>query len=156
MERRAFLTTSLGVSAAALMSRPLHALGQRTAQGPRWRAFEVTTRAGVVDPKGPVRVWLPLPLTPDTDYLKNLGQSWSGNAKLVSVAREDKYGATMLVAEWEPGTAAPAVEVITRFATRDRAVDWSKPGDVGEDKRTLARYVEPTRLMVFGSGRITE
>ena len=147
MERRAFLSTGMGASVATLMSRPLGALAQSVTDGTRWRAFEVTTRVEIPDAKGPVRVWLPLPLTPDTDYFKNLGQSWTGNAKSARVVREEKYGATMLVAEWEPGTAAPAVEVITRFATRDRAVDWSKPGDVGEDKRTLARYVEPTRLM---------
>jgi len=147
MERRAFMTTGLGVSAAALMSRALDALGQPAAEGTRWRAFEVTTRAEIPDPKGPVRVWLPLPLTPDTDYFKNLGQSWTGNARSVRVARDEKYGATMLVAEWEPGEAAPRLEAITRFATRDRAVDWSKPGDGREDKRILARYVEPTRLM---------
>ena len=35
----------------------------------------------------------------------------------------------------------------TRFATRDRAVDLSRPADVREDRRVLARYLEPTRLM---------
>ena len=147
MERRVFLTTGLGVSAAALMSRPLGALGQSPDNGTRWRAFEVTTRAEIVDPRGPVRVWIPLPLTPDTDYFKNLGQSWTGNAKSARMVLEEKYGAAMLVAEWEPGEAGPAVEVVTRFATRNRAVDWSKPGDAREDKRLLARYLEPTRLM---------
>src|SRR4029453_2607375 len=147
MERRAFLSTGLGASVATLMSRPLGALAQSVADGTRWRAFEVTTRVDIPDAKGPVRVWLPLPLTPDTDYFKNLGQSWNGNAKSARVVREEKYGATMLVAEWEPGEPAPLVEVLTRFATRDRVVDWSKPGDAREDKRVLARYVEPTRLM---------
>ncbi len=147
MKRRALLTAGLGASAAALMSRPPQARAHRAAEEIRWRAFEVTTRAEILDPKGPVRVWLPLPLTPDTDYFKTLGQSWTGNAKSVTMARDEKYGATMLVAEWEAGAASPAVEVITRFATRDRVVDWSKPGDVREDKRVLARYVEPSRLV---------
>jgi transglutaminase-like putative cysteine protease len=147
MERRVFLSTGLGASVATLMSRPLGALAQSVVDGTRWRAFEVTTRVEIPDAKGPVRVWLPLPLTPDTDYFKNLGQSWTGNAKSARVVREEKYGATMLVAEWEPGEPAPLVEVLTRFATRDRVVDWSKPGDAREDKRVLARYVEPTRLM---------
>ena len=147
MKRRALLTAGLGASAVALMSRPLAALAQRPAAETRWRAFEVTTRAEILEPKGPVRVWLPLPLTPGTDYFKTLGQSWAGNAKSVTVARDEKYGATMLVAEWEPDAATPAVEVITRFATRDRVVDWSRPADVREDKRILARYVEPSRLV---------
>ena len=67
MERRAFLTTGLGLTATALAGRPLAALAQG---GPdtKWRAFEVTTRAEIVNPAGPVRAWIPLPLAPDTDY----------------------------------------------------------------------------------------
>jgi hypothetical protein len=71
----------------------------------RWRAFEVVTRAEIVSPTGPVRVWLPLPLTADTDYFKNLGQSWTGNAKAGRVIREDKYGTSIFFAEWEAGEA---------------------------------------------------
>ena len=51
------------------------------------------------------------------------------------------------MAEWEAGEAAPVVEVTTRFATRDRAVDFSRPTDAREDRRVLARYIESTRLM---------
>src|SRR4029450_13327561 len=90
--------------------------------------FEVTTRAEIVDPRGPVGVWIPLPLTPDTDYFKNLGKSWTGKAKSARMVLEEKYGAAMLVAEWEPGEAGPAVEVVTRFATRNLARGLSKAG----------------------------
>jgi transglutaminase-like putative cysteine protease len=147
MQRRAFLTAGLGLSATALAGRPLAALAQGASDTTKWRAFEVTTRAEIVNPTGPVRVWVPLPLAPDTDYFKNLGQTWTGNAKSVRVTRDDKYGAPILTAEWEPGEAAPVVEVVMRFATRDRAIDLSKPGEAREDKRVLARYVAATRLM---------
>jgi transglutaminase-like putative cysteine protease len=147
MERRAFLTAGLAMSATTMAGRPLTAFGQGAVDVTTWRTFEVTTRTEIPGPTGPVRVWIPLPLAPDTDYFKSLGQTWTGNAKTVRVARDDKYGASILVAEWEPGEPAPAVEAAMRFATRNRAVDFSKPGDAREDKRTLARYVEPTRLM---------
>jgi transglutaminase-like putative cysteine protease len=149
MQRRAFLRTGLGISAAAAagIGRPLGAIGQGTVEATKWRAFEVTTRAEIVSPTGPVRAWLPLPLTPDTDYFKNLGQTWTGNARSARVARDEKYGAAIFVAEWESGEAAPVVEVTTRFATRDRAVELKQPADMREDRRVLARYTEATRLM---------
>jgi transglutaminase-like putative cysteine protease len=149
MERRAFLKTGMGLSGAAVagLSRPLEAIGQGAGEATKWRAFEVTTRAEIVNSTGAARAWLPLPLSPDTDYFKTLGQTWTGNAKAARVARDDKYGAAIFVAEWEAGEAAPAVELVTRFATRDRAVDFKQPADAREDKRVLARYTEATQLM---------
>ena len=51
-------------------------------------AFEVVTRAEIVNPSGAARVWLPLPLMTDTDYQKSLGQTWTGNAAVARVARD--------------------------------------------------------------------
>jgi transglutaminase-like putative cysteine protease len=149
MERRAFLRTGLAASAALTVGTigARRALAQGASDGTRWRAFEVVTRVEILNSTGPVRAWLPLPLTADTDYFKNLGQTWTGNAKVARVVREDRYGAGIFRAEWEAGEAAPVVEVTMRFATRDRAVDLSRRTDAREDKRVLARYVEPTRLM---------
>src|SRR4029453_8465046 len=149
MERRAFLRTALGVSAALTVGAAgaRRALAQAASDGTRWRAFEVVTRAEIVSPTGTVLTWLPLPLTADTAYFKSLAHTWTGNAKGGRVVREDKYGAGVFFAEWEAGEAAPVVEVTVRFATRDRAVDFTRPSDAREDKRGLARYLEPTRLM---------
>ena len=149
MRRRAFLRTGLAASVALAAGTVGRGAPSRRAasEGTRWRAFEVVTRAEILNPTGTVRTWLPLPLTADTDYFKNLGQTWTGNAKVGRVVREDKYGAGIFHAEWEAGETAPVVEVTTRFATRDRAVDLSRPADVREDRRVLARYLEPTRLM---------
>jgi transglutaminase-like putative cysteine protease len=150
MNRRAFLRTGIGAGALAITgvssSRRAAASG---ADGARWRAFEVVTRAEIANPTGPTRVWLPLPLQPDTDYHKSLGQTWTGNATVSRIYRDEKYGAAIFYAEWPAGEAAPAVEVTTRFATRDRVVDVSKPGTnpVPEDRATLARYREATRLI---------
>ena len=147
MNRRAFLSTSMGLSAAAGLGRTRPAFGQQgSADATKWRAFEVTTRVEIVNANGAARAWVPLPLSPDTDYFKSLGHGSSGNAKATRIVRDERYGAGIFVAEWEPGEAAPVVEVINRFATRDRAVDF-KPVDAREDRRVLARYTEATRLM---------
>ena len=117
MERREFLKAGVGLSASgvtAALARPLRASAASTAEATRWRAFEMTTRAEIIGPVGATRAWLPLPLMPDTDYQKNLGQTWMGNAAGARVLREDKYGAGILYAEWAAGEPAPVIEVTAR------------------------------------------
>ena len=149
MDRRVFLTTGTASAVVAGLARPLRVFGGAASPGvATWRAFEVTTRAEIVNPTGVTRVWLPLPLMPDTDYHKNQGQSWTGNATATRIHREPKYGAAIFYAEWPASEPSPVVEVTTRFATRDRAVDLTAPGRIGrEDRRELAKYLEATRLI---------
>src|SRR6184192_1471642 len=149
MDRRVFLTTGTASAVVAGLARPLRVFGGAASPGvATWRAFEVTTRAEIVNPTGVTRVWLPLPLMPDTDYHKNQGQSWTGNATATRIHREPKYGAAIFYAEWPASEPSPVVEVTTRFATRDRAVDLTAPGRIGrEDRRELAKYLGATRLI---------
>jgi transglutaminase-like putative cysteine protease len=150
MDRRVFLKTGLGVSASTFVAglpRPRRVPAAPTAEG-KWRTFEVTTRAEVADAGGITRVWLPLGLMPQTEYFKNLGQTWTGNAEATRIYRDEKYGAAIFYAEWPKGVAARVIEVTTTFATRDRAVDLSTSGErAREDKRTLAKYLAATRLI---------
>ena len=150
MNRRAFLKTGIGAGAAAVGGMSLS--GRAAAAGSdavKWRAFEVVTRAEVANSTGPTRVWLPLPLQPDTDYHKSLGQTWTGNAMVSRVYRDERYGAAIFYAEWPATENAPVVEVTSRFATRDRMVDVTKPATspVPEDRATLAQYRESSRLV---------
>jgi transglutaminase-like putative cysteine protease len=150
MNRRAFLKTGIGAGAAAVGGMSLS--GRAAAAGSdavKWRAFEVVTRAEVANSTGPTRVWLPLPLQPDTDYHKSLGQTWTGNATVSRVYRDERYGAATFYAEWPATENAPVVEVTSRFATRDRMVDVTKPATspVPEDRATLAQYRESSRLV---------
>jgi transglutaminase-like putative cysteine protease len=148
MERRRFLQGALGLSGAAVLSNAGRFAATATAanvDGTKWRAFEVVTRVEIINPSGVARVWLPLPLMTDTDYQKNLGQTSTGNAAVTRVVRDDKYGAGIFYAEWAAGEPAPLVELTTRFATRDRAVDFKQPGPAQpEDKAVLARYLGST------------
>jgi transglutaminase-like putative cysteine protease len=149
MKRRAFMMTGLGVSMGAALpglarSIPAAAGGDHAP----WRVFEVTTRAEIVNASGPTKVWLPLPLTADTDYQKNLGLTWSGNAVAARSYRDDKYGAGLLYAEWGAGEPAPLVEATARFATRDRAVDpAAAAAGSAEDRKALKVWLEPTQLL---------
>ena len=121
MNRRAFLKASVSASAAA-------SLPWRGAwAAPAWRKFEVVTRVDVELPEGVSRVWLPLPLATDTGWHSDLGSTWAGNASRTQVMTDRTYHARMLYAEWPANVAQPYLELTSRFATRDRAVDWRQP-----------------------------
>src|SRR3954462_12974064 len=76
MDRRHFLKSSSLLTVAAAAAG-LPRLGSADTADASWRIFEVTTRVQVLDAEGLTRVWLPTPLTIDTDYFKNLGNTWS-------------------------------------------------------------------------------
>lgn len=125
MDRRTFLRTSAMAAAAAGL--PWH----RALAADGWRTFETVTRVEVLDPGGKSLAWIPLPLSESNDWFRDLSSSWSGNASEAGIERDSKYGARMLAAEWRAGQSAPVVEVTSRFMTRDRAVDLSRPATAG-------------------------
>src|SRR5712664_325390 len=151
MERRTFLKTSLGASAAValgLAPRLARAADSPTEANP-WRKFEALTKIEVTNPSGVTRVWVPVPLLTDTDYFKRGGDTWTGNAAVTRSVKDAKYDVGLVYAEWPAGEKAPVIEITSRFATRDRAVDLSRPPvkAVREDRAVLARYLEPTKLI---------
>ncbi len=151
MHRRTFLQTCVGASAGitlAGLARPMRPMAAPATGGAAWRTFEVTTRLEILKPSGVTRAWVPMPLMPDTDYHKNLDQSWTGNAATMRVYRDDKYGAGIFFAEWPGSEAAPVAEVTTRFSTRDRALDLGMPGNPSpEDKAVLKKYLSSTKFI---------
>ena len=125
MHRRSFLQA--GVATATLGALPRVSFAQQLPFDPRpggWRTFEITTRVEILKPQGVSRAWVPLPSI-ESDYQKVIGSSWSGNAR-VSRASDPKYGAGMVVAEWNATEKSPILEVTSTFSTRNRAVDFSK------------------------------
>jgi len=150
MERRTFLRSVALPAAGAVVGVPSlvrRADASTTAAG--WRTFEVTTKIDVTDPKGVTRVWLPVPLMADTDYFKRLGDNWKGNTSVARLQRDEKYDAGMLYAEWRHGESAPTVELTSRFTTRDRSIDLSKPNPAAakDSPAALKKYLEGTKLI---------
>src|SRR5688500_2074811 len=141
MERRVFLKSSAAMAAAALPYRVVFAQNG-------WRSYEVTTRVEILKPQGISRVWLPLPAVDGTDWQKVIGNSWSGNAATAQVLNDGKYGVGMLYAEW-PAGVQPVIELTSRFATRDHAVDLSKPRQDAERLSAAERkfFTAPTELI---------
>jgi transglutaminase-like putative cysteine protease len=112
-----------------------------------WRVFEVTTRVEPVA-NGATQVWLPLPAVEDTAWIRPMGNLWQSNAASVQELRDPVYGARMLAARWDASEPAPVLEVVSRFATRDRAIDLSHPGEVAPlDPATRKLYTQSTKLL---------
>lgn len=151
MDRRAFLTTAVALPVVSALPG-LAAIARAQQHGdfaPRpgtWRTFELATRVEAVSPSGTTRVWLPLPAV-KSDYQVPIENTWSGNARVMRAVTEGPYGAAMLYAEFAPDEAAPVVEVISRFRTQDRAVNWSKKVAVREDAASLRTWTAATDLM---------
>ena len=152
MNRRTFLKVAAlpAVVAASQATSPASiARAQQKEFTPRpgtWRTFEITTRVEVLEPAGVSRAWLPIPSV-KSEYQKPLGDQWSGNAKVMKAATDGSYGAGMLYAEFAGGETAPVVELMSRFQTQDRAVDWSKKVAAEEDPALLRFWTKPTDLM---------
>ncbi|SRR6266581_3429 len=161
MDRRRFFKTAtlLTASAAWAGTRPASAADSSFKPAPDngWRVFEVTTRVELAKTDSGTRVWLPLPSVEETAWIKTMGNLWQGNATDMQVRRDGSYGALMLAASWAAGEAAPVVEVTSRFATRDRAIDLARPGRVEPlDEATAELYTRPTeRLPTDGIVRDT-
>jgi transglutaminase-like putative cysteine protease len=90
------------------------------------RSYELTTRVEILRPQGVSRAWLPLPTVDGTPWQKVIGNSWSGNAARAEVLNDGKSGVGMLYAEW-PAATQPVLELTSRVATRDHAVDLAGP-----------------------------
>jgi transglutaminase-like putative cysteine protease len=149
MDRRSFLKAGALLPVAAA---PQLAWAQQLPFQPRqaqhWRTFEVTTRVDVLVPGGTTKVWLPVPSV-DSSYQKVIDNAWSGNATTAKIVHDGKYGAGMLYAEWPDSENKPYVELHSRFATRDRAVEFgsrlTRVERLNAEERRL--YTEPTEHM---------
>ncbi len=147
MNRRDFLRTGSVISSVAAWPRAV--LSQSSSESaPAWRKFEVTSRIEIPKPKAVTQVWLPLPSVEAPDWVRNEGNTWSGNADSVKVVEENKYGAKILHAEWNATAASPALEVISRISTRDRTIDFSSPSNpVRLEQRLRTLYTAGTDLI---------
>jgi transglutaminase-like putative cysteine protease len=142
MKRRDFLKISAAAGAVAALP------ARAAAADAPWRSFEVTTRVEVLKAQGVSRVWLPVPAV-ESPWQKRRGNAWSGNAVRAGIVSDGKYGVDMLYAEWQKGERSPVVELTSRFMTRDRAVDLSRPaaGGVALSSTEVAFYTAPTELL---------
>jgi len=125
IDRRELLKAGLAVTAAAVLPNTARAEVDFAPQPGAWRSFQVLTRLEIkADGKG--QAWIPVPAVNEPDWFKSLGSTWTSNGR-AALVREPKYGSEMLHVQWTDGEKNPVVEVTSRIATRDRAIDLKKP-----------------------------
>lgn len=150
MNRRGFIKTGAALPLIATAGGLAGVAREATAktytpQPGQWRSFEVTTRVEILKPEGATRLWLPVPSV-NADYQKSQDSTWNAPGGQARVVEDGKYGAKILAVEF-PAGAKPTVEVVSRFQTRDRAVDWAKKTAAKEDPAALKFWTQPTELM---------
>jgi transglutaminase-like putative cysteine protease len=146
--RRDFLKAGVAISLLSVGPRSAHADATFAPQPGDWRRFQLRTRIALKQPDGTAQAWVPVPSLDETDWFRSDGSEWSANAQSTQLVKDPKYGAQMLHLQWHADEAAPVAEVATTFATRDRAINFSKPGNVvplSESERAL--YTEGTALI---------
>jgi transglutaminase-like putative cysteine protease len=132
MHRREFFKAGVALTFAAHWPTLARADVNFDPTSGTWRNFQVTTRLEIAWPKGISQAWIPLPSVNEKDWITSGDSQWTTNGKAV-LARDPYYGAAMLHVVWAANEQVQVVEVTSRIATQDRAVDLTKPGRPGID-----------------------
>ena len=153
MNRREFIKIGSALSLGTAANVAPVALGVAQAQQKpfapqpgRWRSYEVTTQVEILKPSGVTTIWLPVPSI-DAEYQKSLDSAWKAPEGQARIVEDGKYGAKILVVEFPAGVTKPTVELVSRFQTQDRAIDWAKRTAASESAAALKKWTEPTELM---------
>ena len=128
MNRRKFLTVALAAPVLGGTSRLWSAeAGVEALQGPKWRTFEITTRATLPDGTGAAQLYLPMAQSAG-DYQIVAATSWRGGGTPERVT-DTRYGASMLRSRWDKGQARDpeGVELVQTVMTRSRSASPLQP-----------------------------
>ncbi len=128
MDRREFIKSTAALSFAAALPHSAWAGNVFAPKPGAWRTVDLVTRIEIDKPEGRMQAWVPVPSVNEAEWFKSGETKWTGNAANVTRVRDPKYGAEMLHVTWKDGESAPVIEVTSRVAMRDRAIDLGKPG----------------------------
>lgn len=146
MKRREFLAYTSGAVVGVALSGvdQTFALDSSAAD---WRTFEVTTRVEVLKPSGATRVWLPAALLGATAFQRTLANDFKAEGGKVKLVENSADALGIVMAEF-PAGVKPQVTLGSRIATKNYAVDLSKPNEPRKEKSVGMEYfLRPTKLM---------
>jgi transglutaminase-like putative cysteine protease len=147
IDRREFLGAGAALAATAALPKLAAADAAFTPHPGAWRMYEIVTRLQLADGDGAGLAWAPLPSFAADDWSRPGESRWTTNAAKAAIARDPAFGAEMLVAEWEPATTARFLEVVSRVAVRDRAMDFATPSAPQISASDRALYLRATELI---------
>jgi transglutaminase-like putative cysteine protease len=146
MKRREFLRTTGIVSAGLALPAASKLFASDAASG-GWRTFEVTTRVEALKSPGITRIWVPAAISGFNAFQKTYSNTFTaegGSTKLF----ESKADAMGIVAAEFPAGVTPVLNVTSRVATRDYAVDLSGHGKPPkESKGGLQYFLQPSSFV---------
>ena len=146
MNRREFLRCA-GIASASLTCSNTERLFARPSALEGWRTFEVTTRVEVLKLSGTTQVWLPAALIRRTPFQRTFSNQFhavGGTAEMV----ENKTEALGIIAAKFPAGVRPVLILTSRIATKNYAVDLSRPGKSSvATPAELAPFLRPTKLL---------
>jgi transglutaminase-like putative cysteine protease len=146
MDRRDFLR-SAGVATAGLAWPGARAFAQ-TSPPDRWRTFEIVTRAEVLDPAGPTRVWVPAPLGAEAPYQRTIATTFKAEGGTAKLVHDKSLDSVAVVAAEYPAGVKPVLTVTSRASTRNYDVDLAVPrGTHKRDRVALGHFLRPTKLL---------
>lgn len=146
MKRREFLAYTSGAVVGVALSGVDQTFAMDSSAAD-WRTFEVTTRVEVLKPSGATRVWLPAALLGATAFQRTLANDFKGEGGKVKLVENSADALGIVMAEF-PAGVKPQVTLASRIATKNYAVDLSKPNEPGKDKSAGMEYfLRPTKLM---------
>ena len=147
MNRRE-LVRSAATASASLAFAKTECLLAEGAPSDGWRTFEVRTRVEILRSSGATRVWLPAALVLRTPFQKTLSNRFiaeSGTGRIVEGRAE---GLGIITAEF-PAGVKPVLALTSRVATKNYAVDLSRPrrGVESGNRAKLEHFLRPTKLL---------
>jgi transglutaminase-like putative cysteine protease len=151
LKRRELLKGALALSAAsALSARNAYSAEPGLAFEPRpltWRTFEVTTQIRLPASPDVAQAWIPLPSVAADDWIRPISDDCACPDGKVAEVEVGPYGTKMVRVAWS-GASDRTAQIVSRVATRDRFVDFSKPGNpqpLAKAEREL--YLRPTKFI---------
>ena len=110
------------------------------------RTFELVTQVDIANAAGPTRVWIPMPSHDLGDWFAAHDTTFTGNAKSAALGEDKRSGVKFVEAAWDGGS--PTLQVVSRFSTRDRAVDPAHPGKAQRlSAAERAQWLRATKLV---------
>jgi transglutaminase-like putative cysteine protease len=122
LDRRDFLKSAASVGALGVGAIPATADPFALSDHGDWRTYEIRTIVEIASAE-PVWIWAPAAAFDAPAWSRPLGTSWTGNADFAEIVRDPKYGAQLVHFAWGAGSGGRRAEIVSRVATRDRAVD---------------------------------
>ncbi len=148
LDRRDFLKSAASLGALGVGAIPATADPFAFSDHGDWRAYEIRTVVEI-DSTEPVGIWAPAAAFDAPDWSRPLGTNWTGNADFAENVRDPAYGAEFVHLAWRAGSGGRRAEIVSRVATRDRAVDLragkGDPAVLSPEERVL--FTKATALI---------